>query len=71
MNRPTKIVALTNTGRLLAKQLSSQLEGSELWFKPKPFAEKIQHAFTAGDGVDLIHDHGTDPAEHVTSGIRG
>jgi cobalt-precorrin 5A hydrolase len=54
MNRPIKIVALTAAGLLLAKKLTAQLEGSDLWFKPKPFAEKIQHAFSAGDGLILI-----------------
>lgn len=54
MNRPIKIVALTSTGLLLAEKLSSQLDDSDLWFKPKPFSKKIQHAFTAGDGLILI-----------------
>ena len=54
MNRPIKIVALTDAGFLLAKRLQYHLEGSELWFKPKPFAEKVQGAFSAGDGLILI-----------------
>jgi cobalt-precorrin 5A hydrolase len=54
MNRSIKIVALTAAGLLLAKKLVAQLEGSELWFKPKPFAEKIQRAFSSGDGLILI-----------------
>ena len=54
MNRPIKIVALTDAGLLLAKKLTAQLEGSELWFKPKPFTDKIQHAFSVGDGLILI-----------------
>ncbi len=54
MNRSIKIVALTTEGLSLAKELQSHLEGSDLWFKPKPFAEKIQSAFSAGDGLILI-----------------
>ncbi|WP_415355668.1 cobalt-precorrin 5A hydrolase [Halioglobus sp. Uisw_031] len=54
MNRSIKIVALTDAGLSLAKKLAAQLEGSELWFKPKPFAEKVQRAFSAGNGLILI-----------------
>ena len=54
MHRPIKIVALTDAGLLLAKKMAAQLAGSELWFKPKPFAEKVQRAFSAGDGLILI-----------------
>lgn len=49
-----RIVALTETGRHLGARLENQLAGCELWFKPKPFAEKVQQAFGRGDRLILI-----------------
>jgi cobalt-precorrin 5A hydrolase len=54
MHRAIKVVALTDAGLMLANRLVAAVEGSELWFKPKPFAEKLQQAFVAGDGLILI-----------------
>ena len=49
-----RIVALTDAGRRTGSVLQEQLKHSELWFKPKPFAEKIQQAFCSGDRLILI-----------------
>ena len=49
-----RIVALTAAGKALAERLNSQLADSELWFKPQPFTEKVQQAFTAGERLILI-----------------
>ncbi|TDJ68087.1 MAG: cobalamin biosynthesis protein CbiG [Proteobacteria bacterium] len=49
-----RIVALTNPGKDLAAQLQRQIGDSEIWFKPKPFAERVQHAFQAGDKLVMI-----------------
>ncbi len=49
-----RIVALTDAGSRLGHFLQQQLVGSELWIKPKPFAEKVQRAFKDGDRLILI-----------------
>jgi cobalt-precorrin 5A hydrolase len=49
-----KIVALTDAGARLGHFLQQQLAGSELWVKPKPFTDKVQNAFKAGDCLILI-----------------
>ena len=50
-----RIVALTEAGQRLGMRLHELLiEDSDLWFKPKPFSEKIQRAFQAGDALILI-----------------
>ncbi|MCG7499331.1 cobalamin biosynthesis protein [Vibrio sp. Of7-15] len=50
-----RIVALTEAGRRLALQLQSNLtDDCEVWFKPKPFTERLQQAFVAGDSLLLI-----------------
>ncbi|MCJ8269484.1 MAG: cobalamin biosynthesis protein [Psychrosphaera sp.] len=54
-----RIVALTNAGLKLGQKLGQMLEQKltddcELWFKPKPFTEKLQQAFMAGDRLILI-----------------
>ncbi|BFM15814.1 hypothetical protein R50073_19970 [Maricurvus nonylphenolicus] len=49
-----RIVALTEAGARLGQQLQAQLRDSELWVKPKPFADKVQGAFTDGDALILI-----------------
>lgn len=57
-----RIIALTEAGLRLAERLQglleeadlSGLEKSEVWFKPTPFAEQVQKAFTAGDTLMFI-----------------
>lgn len=49
-----RIVALTEAGRQLAVRLQSELAGSELWYKPQPFGERIQQAFSCGERLILI-----------------
>ncbi len=49
-----RIVALTDAGRRLAKRLQDRLQNSELWYRPQPFAAKLQHAFEQGDHLILI-----------------
>lgn len=53
-NKRVVIVALTEPGKLLAERLLKCVENSELWFKPKPFAEKVQGAFSASHRLILI-----------------
>lgn len=49
MSHMIRIIALTEAGNKLAETikigLNAKQKASEVWFKPKPFAEKIQHAF--------------------------
>lgn len=52
--QPTVIVALTEAGRQLAEELSAGMESSALWYKPKPFAEKVQQAFSNGSPLIFI-----------------
>jgi cobalt-precorrin 5A hydrolase len=49
-----RIISLTDAGERLGKRLANEIEGSELWHKPKPFSEKVQSAFTQGDRLILI-----------------
>ncbi|WP_020406268.1 cobalt-precorrin 5A hydrolase [Hahella ganghwensis] len=49
-----RVLALTEAGRKLGNFLTSQLTGSELWYKPQPFTERVQQAFTNGDRLILI-----------------
>jgi cobalt-precorrin 5A hydrolase len=49
-----RIVALTEAGLRLAERLQVQLKNSEVWYKPKPFAEKVQNAFQAGEPLIMI-----------------
>lgn len=52
------IIALTDTGRQLGQRIRQlyrqQHLDCELWFRPKPFAEKIQYAFQAGYSLLFI-----------------
>lgn len=50
----TRIIALTEAGRILAERLQAALPGCEVWYKPKPFAERVQHAFAQGDRLLMI-----------------
>lgn len=53
-----RIVALTEAGLRLAQTLQQHHESvsvqSEVWYKPKPFAEQVQQAFQRGDRLILI-----------------
>ena len=50
-----RIVALTEAGEKLAKQIQHVLpEQSDIWFKPKPFTAQVQQAFQAGERLILI-----------------
>jgi len=49
-----RIVALTEAGKELGVRLKNELVNAELWFKPQPFTEKVQQAFTAGERLILI-----------------
>lgn len=53
-DRPVKIIALTEAGQRLAQTLLSLMPEADLWFKPKPFAEKVQSAFMRGDALLMI-----------------
>ena len=48
------IVALTEPGKRLADQLHQVLVGSKIYYKPSPFAKKIQQAFLAGEKLIFI-----------------
>ena len=48
------IVCLTEAGHKLARHLQGMLSHSQVWFKPKPFSEKVQGAFLAGDSLIMI-----------------
>ncbi|MFT5420418.1 MAG: cobalt-precorrin 5A hydrolase [Candidatus Endobugula sp.] len=55
-----RIVALTATGRVLGERLLQFLteahpeQQTALWFKPQPFTDTLQQAFTAGDALVFI-----------------
>lgn len=49
-----RIVALTEAGQQLAHRLQTAIPGSEVWYKPRPFAERLQQAFSNGDRLLLI-----------------
>jgi len=50
----TRIIALTDAGLALAERLVAQLDNAQVWFKPSPFAESIQQAFTKGERLIFI-----------------
>lgn len=50
----TRIVALTPAGKTLAYRLTDLIARTEVWYKPEPFAEKVQQAFAAGEGLVFI-----------------
>ncbi len=50
----SKIIALTDAGYRLALRLSTQIDDSEIWFKPKPFTESVQQAFRDGEALIFI-----------------
>ena len=49
-----RIIALTEAGKRLGERLASALDDAELWYKPEPFAAKVQQAFQAGDALIMI-----------------
>ncbi|ROS04888.1 cobalt-precorrin 5A hydrolase [Sinobacterium caligoides] len=49
-----RIVALTETGLRLAEYLVDHIDGSTLWYRPKPFTDRLREAFTEGDRLLLI-----------------
>ncbi|WP_421867341.1 cobalamin biosynthesis protein [Motiliproteus sp.] len=48
------IVALTEPGKALGQQLQNQLLGAELWYRPKPFSDRVQQAFSEGRRLIFI-----------------
>jgi cobalt-precorrin 5A hydrolase len=49
-----RIIALTEAGKRLGERLATALDDAELWYKPEPFAAKVQQAFQAGDALIMI-----------------
>jgi len=49
-----RIIALTEAGQRLGQVIQQKLPDSELWFKPQPFTERVQEAFSQGDQLILI-----------------
>lgn len=49
-----RVVALTEAGRRLADRIVALLDDAELWYRPEPFAERVQQAFQAGDALIMI-----------------
>lgn len=52
--RPITIVALTEAGYRLALQLQPILDQCRILFKPKPFKEEVQQAFSDGHALVMI-----------------
>ncbi len=51
---PIHIIALTEAGHQLAKKLLANIPSADIWYKPKPFAEKVQQAFMRGERIIFI-----------------
>ncbi len=49
-----RIVALTQSGHKLANDLQRRLAGSEVWFKPQPFRQRVQQAFLRAEKLIFI-----------------
>lgn len=50
-----RIIALTESGHQLAQKIQEALfQRADIWFKPKPFADKVQQAFSQGDRLIFI-----------------
>ena len=49
-----RIIALTEAGRRLGERLQAALADAELWYKPEPFAARVQQAFQAGEALIMI-----------------
>jgi cobalt-precorrin 5A hydrolase len=62
LNQPIKIIALTEAGHRLAIQIAEGLLTGidaekklvDVWYKPKPFAEKVQQVFVRGERLIFI-----------------
>jgi cobalt-precorrin 5A hydrolase len=49
-----RIVSLTDAGQRLGRRIEAALDDAELWYKPEPFAQRVQQAFQAGEGLIMI-----------------
>ncbi|CAH0993383.1 hypothetical protein SIN8267_03532 [Sinobacterium norvegicum] len=49
-----RIIALTEAGQKLGRQLEAELADSQLHFKPQPFAETVQRYFSDGNRLIMI-----------------
>ena len=54
MNKPVRLITLTEAGQRLAEIIQQYMPTAELWHKPKPFAAKVQQAFQQGDALVMI-----------------
>lgn len=54
MKRKVRIIALTETGFLLANRIHHHFPEAQVHYKPKPFVTFVQTAFTAGDALLMI-----------------
>ncbi|WP_054112616.1 cobalamin biosynthesis protein [Marinagarivorans algicola] len=54
MNKPIRIIALTDAGLRLATRLQHFMPVATVHFKPKPFSQSVQQAFTQGDALIMI-----------------
>lgn len=48
------IISLTEAGKHLSSRLQEQIDGCECWYKPAPFASKVQQAFVEGRPLIFI-----------------
>lgn len=49
-----RLIALTEAGRTLAERLREGLDEAEVWYKPRPFADRVRAAFDRGDRLVMI-----------------
>ncbi|TBR38315.1 cobalamin biosynthesis protein CbiG [Marinomonas agarivorans] len=49
-----RIIALTESGHTLARRIQCAYPTASIWYKPTPFSEQVQSAFTAGDKLIFI-----------------
>lgn len=54
LSNPIHIIALTEAGHKLAKELAAEITAADIWYKPKPFAETVQQAFVRGERMIFI-----------------
>jgi len=54
ITKPIHIIALTEAGHKLAQRLATKIVAADIWYKPKPFAEKVQQAFSRGERLIFI-----------------
>ena len=53
-NKPCRIIALTQEGKVLADRLQQKMNAAEVVYKPKPFTETVQSMFSNGDVLIFI-----------------